>query len=89
MAVGDAYVFPGFLTPVLTQLLFPKPPTTFLACFCRTSVLAPNMSVKENLRDDTLTWELHYGPHGYKANTLPHNTTNKVYLNPIPHKTAF
>ena len=29
MAVGDAYVFPGFLTPVLTQLFFPKPPTTF------------------------------------------------------------
>ena len=30
MAVGDAYVFPGFLTPVLTQLFFPKLPTTFL-----------------------------------------------------------
>ena len=35
MAVGDAYVFPGFLTPVLTQHFFPKPPTTFLTCFCR------------------------------------------------------
>ena len=35
MAVGDACVFPGFLTPVLTQLFFPKPPTTFLICFCR------------------------------------------------------
>ena len=35
MVVGDAYVFPGFLTPVLTQLFFPKPPTTFLTCFCR------------------------------------------------------
>ena len=35
MAVGDAYVFPGCLTPVLTQLFFPKPPTTFLTCFCR------------------------------------------------------
>ena len=35
MAVGDAYVFPGFLTPVPTQLFFPKPPTTFLTCFCR------------------------------------------------------
>ena len=32
MAVGDAYVFPGFLTPVLKQLFFPKPPTTFLTC---------------------------------------------------------
>ena len=27
MAVGDAQLFPGFLTPVLTQLFFPKPPT--------------------------------------------------------------
>ena len=35
MVVGDAYVFPGFLTPVLTQLFFPKPLTTFLTCFCR------------------------------------------------------
>ena len=35
MAVGDAYVFPSFLTRVLTQLFFPKPPTTFLTCFCR------------------------------------------------------
>ena len=35
MAVDDGYVFPGFLTPVLTQLFFPKPPTTFLTCFCR------------------------------------------------------
>ena len=35
MAVSDAYVFPGFLTPVLTQLFFPKSPTTFLTCFCR------------------------------------------------------
>ena len=35
MPVGDADVFPGFFTPVLTQLFFPKPPTTFLTCFCR------------------------------------------------------
>ena len=35
MAVGDAYVFPGFLTPVLTQPFFPKPPTTFLTSFSR------------------------------------------------------
>ena len=35
MAVGDAYMFPGFLTPALTQLFFPKPPTTFLTCLCR------------------------------------------------------
>ena len=35
MAVGDAYVFPGFLTPVLTQLFFPKPLTTFLSAEVR------------------------------------------------------
>ena len=35
MADGDAYVFPGFLTPVLTQLFFPKPQTTFLTYFSR------------------------------------------------------
>ena len=29
MVVGDTHMFPGFLTPVLTQLFFPKPPTTF------------------------------------------------------------
>ena len=35
MAVGDAHVCPGFLTPVLTHLFSPKPPITFLTCFCR------------------------------------------------------
>ena len=35
MAGGDAYVFPDFITPVLTQLLFSKPLTPFLTCFCR------------------------------------------------------
>ena len=35
MAVGDAFMFPGFLTPVLTQIFFPKPPTNFLTSFCR------------------------------------------------------
>ena len=35
MAIGDARVFPGFLTPVIKQLFFPKPTTTFLTCFCR------------------------------------------------------
>ena len=35
MAVGDTHVFPGFLTPTLTQLFFQKPPTTFPTCLCR------------------------------------------------------
>ena len=34
MAVDDTRVFSGFPTPVLTQLFFPKPTTTFLTCFC-------------------------------------------------------
>ena len=29
------HMFPGILTPVVKQLFFPKPPTTFLTCFCR------------------------------------------------------
>ena len=33
MAVGDAHAFPGFLTPVLTQLFFPKAPTIFLHAY--------------------------------------------------------
>ena len=37
MAVGDACMFvsnPDFLTPALKQLLFQKPRTNFLTCFC-------------------------------------------------------
>ena len=34
-SVMHMIVFPGFLTPALTQLFFPKPPTTYLTCFCR------------------------------------------------------
>ena len=33
MAVGDAHVFSGFLTPILTELFFPKPPTAFSHAF--------------------------------------------------------
>ena len=33
MAVGDAHVFPGFLTPVLTQPSFKSHQLLFLTCF--------------------------------------------------------
>ena len=33
MVVGDAHVFPGFLTPVNNTTFFPTPQTTFLTCF--------------------------------------------------------
>ena len=68
MAVGDAHVFPGFLTPVLTQLFFPKPPTTFLTCFCRgerrkyagkkSRLNRGSNSQPPGLESDTLTTEL-------------------------------
>ena len=35
MAVDDVHAFPGFLTSVLIQIFFPKPPATFLICFRR------------------------------------------------------
>ena len=35
MVVSDTHVFPGFLPPILKQIFFPKPPTTFLIWFCR------------------------------------------------------
>ena len=31
------HMFLGFLTPILAHLFFPKPPTTFLTCFCRSA----------------------------------------------------
>ena len=70
MAVGDAHVFPGFLTPVLTQLFFPKPPTSSLTCFCRgerRKVAGKKVRLKQGLnsqppghKSDALTSE----PHG-------------------------
>ena len=34
VSVSCSYVFPGFLTPVLTHLSYPKAPTTFPTYFC-------------------------------------------------------
>ena len=64
MAVGDAYVFPGFLSPVLTQLFFPKPPTTFLACFCR------GERRKYAGKKARLSRESNIQPPGYEPDTL-------------------
>ena len=67
MVVGDAYVCPGFLTPVLTQLFFPKPPTTFLTCLCtgergkyagkKSHLNRGSNSQPPGLESDTLTTE--------------------------------
>ena len=64
MAVGDAYMFPGFLTPVLTQLFFPKPPTTFLTCFCR------GERRKYAGKKSRLNWGSNLQPPGHESDTL-------------------
>ena len=64
MAVGDAYVFPGFLTPVLTQLFFPKPPTTFLTCLCR------GERRKYAGKKSPLDWGSNSQPQGHESDTL-------------------
>ena len=64
MAIGDAYVFPAFLTPVLTQLFFPKPPTTFLTCFCR------GERRKYAGKKSCLNWGQNSQPPGHESDTL-------------------
>ena len=64
MAVGDAYVFPGFLTPVPTQFSFPKPPTTFLICFSR------GKRRKYSRKKSRLNRESNSQPPGHESNTL-------------------
>ena len=64
MAVGDAYVFPGFLTPALTQLFFPKSPTTFLACFRR------GQRRKYPGKNVPLNWVSNSQPPGHGTDTL-------------------
>ena len=64
MAVGDAHVFPGFVTPVLTQLFFPKPPTTFLTCFCRGD------RRKYARKKDRLSLGSNSQPAGHESDTL-------------------
>ena len=64
MAVGDAYVFPGFLTPVLTHFFLPKPPTTFLTCFCR------GERRKYAGKKSRLDWGSNSQPQGHESDTL-------------------
>ena len=64
MAVVDAYVSPGFLTRVLTQLFFPKPPTTFLTCFCRA------VRRKYAGKKSRLNWGWNSPPPGHESDTI-------------------
>ena len=75
MAVGDAYVFPGFLTPVLTQLFLPKPPTTFLTCFCR-GERRKYAGKKSRLNRGSKSQ-----PPGHESDTLPTDPPRRGCLN--------
>ena len=76
MAVGDAYVFPGFLTPVLTQLFLPKPPTTFLTCFCR-GERRKYSGKKSRLNRDTNSQ-----PAGHESDMLTNEPSLTLFLCP-------
>ena len=72
MVVGDAHVFPGFLTSVLTQLFFPKPQTTFLTCFCR------GERRKNAEKKSRLNWGSNSQPPGHKSDTLTTELSGRV-----------
>ena len=84
MAISDAYVFPGFLTPVLTQLFFPKPPTAFITCLCR------DERWKYARKKSRLNQGSNSQPPGHKSDTLSHpGGSSKVGIvwyrvNPLP-----
>ena len=59
------HVFHGFLTPVLTQLFFPKPPNTFLTCFCR------GKRRKYARKEVCLNERSNSQPPGYESNRPP------------------
>ena len=82
MAVVDAYVFPGFLTPVLTQLFFPKPPTTFLTCFCR------GERQKYAGKKSRLNWGSNSQQPGHESDTLTTEPPERDLLGRGPHGDA-
>ena len=79
MAVGATHVFPGFLTPVLTQLFFPKPPTTFPTCFCR------GERRKYAAKKVRLNQGSNSQPPGHESDAL----TTEPPGRSIPHKNSF
>ena len=56
--------FPGFLTPVLTRLFFPKPPTSFPTCFYR------GERRKYAGKKSRLNWGSNLQPPGHESDTL-------------------
>ena len=83
MAVGDAHVFLGFLTPVLTQVFFPKPPTTFLTYLCKGERQKyPRKKVRLNRGSNSQLW-------GHESNMLTTELFRRGWekdnLNPFPN----
>ena len=66
MAVDDAHVFPGFVTPVLIQFFFPKPQTTFLICFCG----GERQKFTGTGKKVFLNWGSNSHPQGHESDTL-------------------
>ena len=83
MTVGDAYVFPGFLTPVPTQLFFPKPPTTFLTCFCS------GERQKYTGKKSRLNWGLNSQQPGHESDTLTTERPRRGSQNGASYTDAF
>ena len=74
MAVGDAYVFPGILTQVLTQHFYPKPSTTFLTYFCRSE------RQKYAVKKSRLNLGSSSQPPGQESNVLTTEPPGRGYL---------
>ena len=69
-----SHVFPGFLTSVLAQLFFPKPPTTFLTCFSRGE--RPKYTGKKV----RLNRELNSQPPGHESDRLTTEPPGQKYV---------
>ena len=74
MAIGDARVFPGFLTPLLSQLFFPKPPTAFLTCLCRGE---KRKYAEKKVR---LNWGSNSQPPGHESDTLTTEPAGRAHI---------
>ena len=65
--------FSSFLTPVLTQLFFQKPLTSFLTCFCRDE--KPKYAGKKSCLNQGLNSQ----PPGHESDTLTTEPTGRRY----------
>ena len=90
-------MFPGFLTPVLTQFFFPKPSTTFLTWFYRgerrkyagkkSRLNRGSNSQPPGHESDTLTTEPPgRGHYTWKKSTKFHIDLVLAYLKEPPHQ---